>query len=547
MIADHAEGLDEAAHDVCVVGAGPVGITLALELARAGRSVLLLESGGEAASPEATALSGAEIADPARHDAMEIAVARRLGGTSNLWAGRCQPLDPVDFEPRPIVGDARWPIGSDELLPFYERACAHAQCGRAVFRAPLSGLAIPDRTFDPDRLERFSNAPKFGVAHADALRREPRIDLRLRATVVDARFAENGRVDGITVRGADGNRHAIGVRRLVLACGGLESTRLLLAWQRDRPDRFGGPEGPLGRHYMGHVIGEVADIVFSSDAAEAAYDFFLDGNGSYARRRMIPSDALQRERALPNLSFWPVVPPSADPRHRSAILSMILLALSIEPLGRRVLPEAIRKRHVPDGLLRGPHVANVLRGLPDAAAFLPGFLYRRYLSPMRLPGFFIRNPARTYGLSYHAEHLPDASSRVTLSRDADAFGLPRLSIDLRFSAAEMEGIARAHDDLAAWLGRTGLGEIRLRQAREETGAAILDKASHGTHQIGTTRMGTDRTRAVVDRDLRAFDCANLFVVGSSTFPTSGQANPTLTALALASRLSDHLADEMARS
>ena len=540
MISDHLEGLDEARHDVCVAGAGPVGITLALELARAGRSVLLLESGGEAPNPEATALSRAEIANAARHDAMEIAVARRLGGTSNLWAGRCQPLDPIDFEPRPIVGDAVWPFGRDELMPFYERACAYAHCGEPLFRAPIEDLAIADRAFDPDRLERFSNRPKFQRAHAEELKRHPGIDLRLGATLADARFSEDGRIEALTVARPDGSRRAIPVRQVVLACGGLESTRLLLAWRRDGPERFGGPEGPLGRTYMGHVIGEVADITFASEAAEAAYDFFLDGHGSYARRRLIPSDALQRERALPNLSFWPVVPPSADPRHGSAILSMILLALSVEPLGRRVVAEAIRKRHVPDELDRRPHVVNVLRGLPAAAAYLPTFLYRRYLSPMRLPGFFVRNAARTYGLSYHAEHLPAPSSRVRLSRETDRLGLPRLSIDLRFSSDDAEGIARAHDELAAWLGRTGLGEIRLRQRREETEAAILAKASHGTHQIGTTRMGSDRIRAVVDANLRCFDCANLFVLGSSTFPTSGQANPTLAALALSIRLAGHI-------
>lgn len=543
MIAHHLEGLDEVRHDVCIVGAGPVGITLALELSRAGCSVLLLESGGEAPSAEATALSAAEIVDPARHDAMEIAVARRLGGTSNLWAGRCQPLDPIDFEPRALVGDARWPFDLDALRPYYEQACAYAHCGRPVFRAPIADVAVGDCAFDPDRLERFSNRPSFRVAYGRELSREPRVDLRVGSTVVEARFAQNGRVEAITVARPDGRRREIGVRRLVLACGGLESTRLLLSFRRDGLERFGGPEGPLGRTYMGHVIGEVADIVFSSEAAEAAYDFFLDGNGSYARRRLIPSDGLQRAGSLPNLSFWPVVPPSADPAHGSAILSAILLTLSIEPLGRRLIAEAIRKRHVPAEFERWPHVVNVLRGLPAAAAYLPRFFYRRYVSPMRLPGFFVRNRARTYGLSYHAEHLPDPSSRVTLSRETDGLGLPRLSVDLRFSAVDAKGVARAHDELGSWLARTGLGEMRLRQRPEDTEGAILAKAAHGTHQIGTTRMGADRHQGVVDADLRSFDCANLFVVGSSVFPTSGQANPTLTALALGLRLADHIADE----
>ncbi|MFX5554896.1 hypothetical protein ABTE11_21700, partial [Acinetobacter baumannii] len=92
-------------------------------------------------------------------------VARRLGGTSNLWAGRCQPFDPIDFAPRPLVGDARWPIGQADLAPYYDRACAYAQCWQPVVREPVDGVETADTAFDFTRLERFSNQPKFQVAH----------------------------------------------------------------------------------------------------------------------------------------------------------------------------------------------------------------------------------------------------------------------------------------------------------------------------------------------------------------------------------------------
>ena len=160
---------------------------------------------------------------------------------------------------------------------------------------------------------------------------------------------------------------------------------------------------------------------------------------------------------------------------------------------------------------------------------------------MRLPGFVVRNRAQTYGLSYHSEHFPDPSSRVTLSKETDPLGLPRLCIDLRFSEANADAIVRTHVALDAWLRRTGIGAVHYRQPLEATRDAILAKAAHGTHHIGTTRMGSSRAQAVVDQDLKCFDADNLYVVSASVMPTSGQANPTLTALALAMRLADHLA------
>ena len=540
MIFDHLQGLDDAPRDVCIVGAGPVGITLALELARAGKSVLLLESGGRSKAPETAELSAADIVDPARHDAMDIAVARQIGGTSNLWAGRCQPFDPIDFEQRPSVGDARWPFPRDLLLPYYARACAYAHCGGPVFRAPPPAPDVRDDTFDADRIERFSNKPRFYRAYGNELERNTHIDLRLNATVVDVEFGENGCVRSVSVSRPDGARRKIEVKTLVLACGGLETTRLLLAFGRDNPQRFGGVGGPLGRYYMGHVIGEVADITFAREGMDAAYDFYVDEHGSFVRRRIIPSDALQRSDDLPNVSFWPVVPPSADPRHGNAILSMVILALSIGPLGRLVVAEAIRKRHVPETLDRWPHVMNVLRGLPASMWFLGNFFYRRHFTATRLPGFFVRNSARTYGLSYHSEHFPDPLSRVVLSRETDRLGLPRLSIDLRFSEANADAILRTHVALDGWLRRNGLGSLEYRQPLAATRDAILSKAAHGTHQIGTTRMGLSRSQAVLDGNLKCFDADNLYVVSTSAMPTSGQANPTLTALALAVRLADHL-------
>ena len=292
----------------------------------------------------------------------------------------------------------------------------------------------------------------------------------------------------------------------MLAAGGNESTRLLLAVQRQHRGLFGGEGGPLGRFYMGHLNGQVADIVLASEALHAGLDYHVDGHGSYVRRRLVPSPETQAAARTPNVAFWPVVPEVYDAAHRSGPLSAVFLALSVKAVGGRLLAEPIRLKHVgPTPRDRRAHLGNVLRDLPRTLSFAPAFLWRNRVAKVRLPGFFLRNPARRYGLEYHAEQLPDPESRLTLSEATDRLGLPRLRIRLGFSAADAEGVLRAHDALEGWLGRHGLGRLDWRHPPEARVAAVLREARHGTHQVGTIRMGSDRALAVVDGDCRSFD------------------------------------------
>ncbi len=542
MLNDGVDGLDGARPPIVVIGSGPVGLALATALRGHGLPVLLLESGGEGSEAKVQELSSAERIEPERHDDTMIAMARQLGGTSNLWGARCLPYDPIDFETRPGI-DAHWPIGAADLAPYWPAALRAAQSGAAVFEAGSPLLPKADADFSADRLERWANIQAAQVIHRQAIASDPGLDLRTHCTLVSLDIETDGRIGAIDVaHSLSGKRARFSPGITVLAMGGLETTRALLAAQRQAPRIFGGSEGPLGRHYMGHVIGEIADIVLADGNLGRAFDFHVDEHGSYVRRRFQPNEALQRQHGLMNSAFWPVVPPIADPRHGSATLSMVYLALSIPALGRLVTAEAIRRRHIPERpgqFVR--HLANVLTGAPSALAFALRFFRDRYFGNQRLPGFFIRNAANRYGLSYHGEHAPSPSSRVWLGDARDRLGVPSLKIDLRFHDADIDSLLRTHDLLESWLTRNGVGHLEYRVPREERGAAIMAKAAHGTHQIGLARMGANRRDGIVDGNLRCFDSPNLYLATTAALPTSSQANPTLTAIALALRLADHLA------
>lgn len=551
MILDAATLLDGTAlqADLCIAGAGAAGIALALALADSGLSVLLLEAGGEREDPTVQDAYAGTVADERMHSPLNHYRQRRFGGSTTIWGGRCMPLDPIDFVQRDWIPASGWPIGVQDLAPWYPEANRLCEAGEFAYtvaeafgpasrRALVEGFA--SEAFRTDTLERFSLPTDFARRWRRPLERAPRLRVLLGASVAQLAFEPGGRLlGGLTARTAGGRVLQVLARRYVLAAGGLEIPRLLLASPGASGRGVGNAHDVVGRYYMCHLAGTLGSIELApGHAAWHGYDVADDG--VYCRRRFALTAAAQQRLQAGNFVARLHHPRITDPHHRTGILSLLYLAKSVIPY------EYGKRLH--GGEPVGPgiwlaHVRNVAADVPGVARFLAHWLRHRTLAERKFPSVIVPPRQPRYSLDFHAEQVPLRESRVTLGEGRDAHGMPRLHVDWRYAPQDVATVQRAVAQLAADFAASGTGRFDYDPGEVE--AEMTRYGAYGGHHIGTARMGADPRTSVVNADCRLHEVDNLYLAGSAVFPTSSQANPTLTIVALALRLADHLRGQLA--
>ncbi len=498
--------------DVCIVGAGAAGITMARELRKGPLRVVVLESGGHEPDRATRSLSEGEVTRKP-YFRLDAARSRCFGGTTEQWTGECRPLDAQDFERLDWIPDSGWPFGLTQLLPFYERARSVCEIGSFPFDAPdwaehgVRPLALREGGV---RTAAFHYSPptRFGEVYREELRRAANVVVYLGANLIDLESPSPPvTVDAVRVACLSGIGFRVAARAFVLAAGGIENARLLLMANRVRPSGLGNEHDLVGRYFMEHLYMDSAADLRARDGSLSG--FYTTGHrvGGLRVRGILGLDPdLRRREGLTNFC---------------AVFDSPSAGLILHE-GRRLVTDLIRGR-APVGAR--PRLGYAARHLAVEAA-------RRWAKRVGEP------PVRLYRAKYLLEQAPNPESRVVLGRERDRLGCPRSELRWRLSDIDERTARRGHDILRHELESAGIG--RLRRALDREDGSWVRRLRGARHHMGTTRMHPDPRRGVVDADGRVHGLANLYVAGSSVFPTSGAANPTLTIVALALRLADHL-------
>lgn len=511
--------------DVCIVGGGPAGLTLARELSDADADVVLLESGGRDFDPWTDALNDIDSVGAERVMDQTLVRNRVLGGTSATWSGRVATFGRLDFEKREWVSGSGWPIARAELVPYFERSLPHL----GIVIAENSEPPPPDPSgrrrsgVDPRYLSDYVWSYSKDVANRrDFLRLGPRAesdDLAgvrgfLHATVTHIDTTPDGAVvTGLEVAGADGLRRRVEARYTVLCAGGIENARLLLASNRIVRCGVGNRDDVVGRYLADHPRGPVG--YFEEADLRAVQERFgshhirVRGQQVTLTVGLTLSPQVQESEKLLNCSMWVSGVPAADDPFAS-------------------ISDLLRMRNPRRNLV------NVVRG-----ARLVGAGTRRYLLDHRSP---VRRLS-AISLQAMVEQEPNRDSRLTLGDRTDAFGLPISRIDWRIGEAEARTVRRAAGLFASEMAR--LGAPRPRLVDMITDGAVPFMLPDVAHPSGTTRMSADPRTGVVDEQCAVHGVDGLFVAGSSVFPTNGHANPTQMIVAMAVRLADEVKRRLA--
>ena len=521
MISDLAQDAKPrlAETDVLIVGAGIAGILLGVRLRQSRVRVTILESGSYSQPEEVHPLNRTvRLGQP--YNGASSGRRRCLGGTSTIWGGALIPFAPSDLLARDYLGLSGFPVGPDEIeayIPDLEKVFGIDAGSYEEQFVAETGIAKYIPTGDPDLRARFAKWPSFkkrniATLFRELIRADDGLRIVLNSTAVKFDMdREAGVLRSVTARHASGRSIDIVSKHCVICAGAIESTRLLLALDRQNDERFLSASGALGRYFYDHHSRAMASIEANDVGRLNRLAGFRFVESTMRSLRLELDDNVQRRERIPNafghISFKTDKPSAFD-----------------------ALRQFMRSRQMGVGA-GASEFGEIIKNVPYLAKLgLWRFGYRQLLWP---------RPA-TYDLHVVSEQVPHYENSIRLAEETDMFGMPLAAINWRVFDADLKPFLVYKRLFDAYWNRQGLGRIGALNWNDASTIADGSLQVDVFHPGGTTRMGAESSAAVVDSELRVFNIRNLWTASTATFPSGGGANPTMTLMLFTLRLADRL-------
>lgn len=547
-------------YDICIVGAGAAGITLAKEFSNQPYQVCLLEGGGlEYDQVTQSLYEGGNVGFP--HFPLDRCRVRYVGGSTNLWGGTSRPLDEIDFEDRPWMPYGGWPFTKAELDPYYERAQKICKLGPykydfADWEDELRQLQPLNIPLQGDRLVTYifqvmarSNL-RFGEVYRAEIKQTRNINTYFHANVVEIEINDTTQaVKQLCVMSPEGNKFWVAARVFILACGGIENPRLLLASNKTQNSGLGNRYDLVGRFFMEHPYLRLDKVLLTKP--NTLYNDLQHKLGVEQTQIMV-------SLALPKAV-----------QEREQLLNFTTRLIPVSPEWRQALKRIRHGGWQNNG--DNNHFSSLMKDLSQVLNNFEQVIAKAWVKQKyKKPPF----PCQLFETHMISEQAPNPDSRITLSSERDRLGLSRVNLDWRLSPIDKYTIQRSQQIIGEELERAGVGKLEVDfngddaawEALRERSQQALDKQADSFdyrmlkvrlheasywqtlrgsyHHMGTTRMSRNPKQGVVNEHCQVHGINNLYIAGSSVFPTGGLSNPTLTIIALATRLADHIKTQM---
>ena len=493
----HIEG------DICIVGTGPAGLSIAMEWNNTPYKVILLEGGGFDYDDQVQDLYAGQTTGQ-HYYPLKSTRLHYFGGTSNHWAGFCSTFDPIDFEKRSWVPLSGWPITRQDLDTYYARAQKILDLGPYRYdvkywqqQDPALKSLLPDNSVVWDKVWQFSPPTRFGSKYGAAIKASKNIHLYTYSNLTEITANETAStIEKLTVKNLAGKTHTVKARYYILACNTIQNARLLLAACPQTPKGLGNDNDLVGRHFMEHLEIQSAWLYLPRPDPMKLYTF--NSGVTKMRCELAISPKTQEKYGILNgtCSFFPA-------ELAKGMKSQMEIWNSDDPRKNEEQMHSMWHAH------------------EKGAATKDGY--------------------NAFQLKTRIEQAPNPDSRITLGNERDALGMPRAHLHWALTPLEKHSIRTYYELLGQQVGLQDIGRVKMMDYLQDANdPSWPDFTSGGWHHMGTTRMSDDPHTGVVDANCKLHGLDNLYIAGGSCFVTAAAPNPTLTIVTLSLRLSDHL-------